>query len=367
MTVGPRRSAETRLEDVAAEAGVSRTSASRVMLGQGKVSEDTRRRVRAAADRLGYVTNVMASELASGTSSTIGLLLRDAANPAYGLLFTQLQKAAHDADLTLVSMTISADDHGRAQVASLHRLMGMRVAGLIVATGGVTSEQLEPFRTRIPIVRAGRPETTDVVHAVSYDEEDAGRRLAEHIASLGHTDVAVQVTGEEDSYPEYVRGTTMLMVLGEHGVRVRRVDVGTRSDGVADTVALVAAGAVTAVMCPSDLRQLNVLRALAGAGFRVPQDVSVSGCDGILPGADLMGLTTFRIPVEEVARRAVAHMAHLLGQAPPSGIVNERVRGLLVPGRTAGPPPAGADGPNPASAGGTPPSPRAEPDEGPTR
>ena len=72
----PRAQGRVRLEDVAAAAGVSRTSASRVMLGQGKVSEETRRRVLAVADELGYVTNVAASELASGGSSTVGLLLR---------------------------------------------------------------------------------------------------------------------------------------------------------------------------------------------------------------------------------------------------------------------------------------------------
>ncbi|MGO2361652.1 MAG: LacI family DNA-binding transcriptional regulator, partial [Brachybacterium tyrofermentans] len=140
----PRPPGRVRLEDVAAAAGVSRTSASRVMLGQGKVSDRTRRRVLAVADELGYVTNVAASELASGGSSTVGLLLRDASNPAYGLLFSELQKAGHAAGVTLLSMTIKHDDQGRQQVASLHRLMGMRVAGLIVATGGVTSDQLEP-------------------------------------------------------------------------------------------------------------------------------------------------------------------------------------------------------------------------------
>ena len=75
----------------------------------------------------------MARELASRTSNTVGLLLRDAANPAYGLLFTELQHAAHAVGMSVVSMTISVDQDGQQQVASLYRLLGMRVAGLIVA------------------------------------------------------------------------------------------------------------------------------------------------------------------------------------------------------------------------------------------
>lgn len=330
------RAGTTRLEDVAAEAGVSRTSASRVMLGQGKVSEETRRRVHAAADRLGYVTNVMASELASGTSSTVGLLLRDAFNPAYGLLFTELQKAAYARELNLVTMTIGSDVRGRNQIASLHRLMGMRVAGLIVATGDVRSEQLEPFRSRIPIIRAGRPEETDHIHAVSYDEVDAGRQLARHVFGFGHRDVAVLITDEQYSFPEHVRGCTMTKTLRDLGARVQEVHVSQATDGVTESLALAANGSVTAIMCPTDIRQLHMLRALSAAGLSAPEDVSVSGCDGILQGADLLGLTTLRLPVEELAQRTIGALTHLLTDDARSAVVHESLQGSLVPGRTVG-------------------------------
>ncbi|WP_193103882.1 LacI family DNA-binding transcriptional regulator [Brachybacterium sp. FME24] len=359
----PRSSGRVRLEDVAAAAGVSRTSASRVMLGQGKVSEETRRRVHAVAEELGYVTNVAASELASGGSSTVGLLLRDASNPAYGLLFTELQKAAHAAGVTLLSMTIKDDDQGRQQIASLHRLMGMRVAGLIVATGGVTSEQLEPFRSRLPIIRAGRPESSGRIHAVSYDEADAARHLAEHLLNLGHNAVAVQTARAVDSYPEFVRSSVMAEVLEERGATVHRLEYGPAGDAMKESVDLVRSGRVTAVMAPSDLRQLNLIRHLQAAGLRTPEDVATTGCDGILPGVDLLGLTTMRIAVENVAERTIANIARMIGVAgtghdargngetaergpegpgpeDPAGgrVVHERLPGRFIQGRTAGPP-----------------------------
>lgn len=350
----PRPRGRVRLEDVAAAAGVSRTSASRVMLGQGKVSEETRRRVLAVADELGYVTNVAASELASGGSSTVGLLLRDASNPAYGLLFTQLQRAAAEAGITLVSMTILHDENGRRQVASLHHLMGMRVAGLIVATGGVTSEQLEPFRNRIPIIRAGRPETSGRIHAVSYDEEDAGRRLAEHLLGLGHRRVVVQLARPEDSYPEHVRGTATARALEEGGATVHRLVYRPGADRIDEAIALVREDGATAITVPNDLRQLVLIRRLREAGLRTPEDVATTGCDGILPGVDLLGLTTVRIAVEEVADRTISHIARMIGVLPagagrpdamgpddPAGgpLVHERVPGTLLPGATAGPAP----------------------------
>lgn len=362
-----RTASRVRLEDVAAAAGVSRTSASRAMLGQGKISEETRRRVLAAAEELGYVANVAASELASGGSRTVGLLLRDASNPAYGLLFTELQKAAAEAGITLVSMTILHDEHGRRQVASLHRLMGMRVAGLIVATGGVTSAQLEPFRDRIPIIRAGRPESSGRIHAVSYDEEDAARRLAQHLLELGHRRIAVQVARPEDSYPEFVRGTVTAQALEEGGAIVHRQEYRPGEDRIDEAIDLVRTDRISAITVPNDLRQLALIRRLHEAGLRTPEDVSTTGCDGILPGVDLLGLTTVRIAVEDVAARTIGHIARMIGlsdpdPASPGGspaaagsataddpaggdhpaggpLVHERIPGRFLPGRTVGPAP----------------------------
>lgn len=328
------------MEDVAAAAEVSRASVSRVMLGQSKVSEKTRQKVFAAADRLGYVPNVMASELASQGSSTIGLLLRDATISAYGLLFTKLQEAAHASGLTLISMTIAGDDGESGQVASLRRLMGMRVSGLIVATGKVRSEQLDPFRTRIPIIRAGRPEGTDRIHAVSYDEEEAGRALAALVADAGHRDVAVLVPNAAYSYPEYILTTSIAGGLAVSGVRITPIQVGDSTNGVAEAVRLAVDKKVTAIMSPSDEHQLDVMRALASAGLRVPEDISVTGRNGIMPGLDLLGLTTYRLGVEELAERTMRNMAALVSEEPPAGVLQEKVSGRLIRGRTVGPPPS---------------------------
>lgn len=325
-------SKQATMADVAELAGVSRASVSRVFLGQKKVSEATRKKVFAAAEKLGYVPNVMASGLASKENHTIGLLLRDASNPAYGLLFTELQRAAQDLELNLVSMTISIDRKNEKQIASLHHLLGMRVAGLIVATGGVPSEQLLPFHERVPIIRAGRPEPTGLIHAVSYDEDDAGRQLANFVADCGHREIAVIRTAAEASFPEWIRASTMLSTLQERGLRPAIVDVNDNS-GIDELLPLIQSGTVTAVMCPSDKRQLDVIRACHAAGLRVPEDVSITGCDGILPGVDLLGLSTYRIPVEDVALAAVSRITELISN-PTNAIINDRYQGVLIPGAT---------------------------------
>ncbi len=326
---------ELTMVDVAKAAGVSRATVSRVLQDRGRFSPQTRALVLDAVDRLGYVPNVMASDLASRKNNTVGLLLRDAANPAYGLLFTELQNAAHQAGITLISMTITDDPTSVRQLDSLNRLIGMRVAGLIVATGSVAASQLAPFSQRLPILRAGRPEPAAAIHAVSYAEENNGRKLAEHVVGYRHRKVAVLITPEEQSYPEYIRGATMAKVLEESGATVTRLPVSGPEDGAADATALVTAGKATAVMCPTDRRQLAVMRAMKAAGLSVPADVSVSGCDGVLPGSDLLDLTTLRIPVERLAQRSIQNMAQLIAGEQP-GLIHEQLDGALVPGGTVG-------------------------------
>lgn len=336
----PQPHSPVRLEDVAAAAGVSRTSASRVMLGQGKVSQETRRRVQAVAADLGYIPNTAASELASGGSSTVGLLLRNASNPAYGLLFTELQKAAHAAGVTLVSMTIDDDMDGTQQVDSLHRLMGMRVAGLIVATGGVSTEQLMPFLGRIPIIRAARPDSSGLVHAVSYDHDDTGRQLARHVLSLGHSDIVVQTARPDYSLPENLRSVAMIDELQRAGATVLPVEYWDGNESHAESIDLVKRGRATAIMVPQDFRQLELIRDLKAHGMSTPGDVSTTGVDGVMPGIDLLGLTTVRIPVEALARRVIAHITTLI--ADPSAassddhaVIDEQLQGTLLTGSTA--------------------------------
>lgn len=335
------------LEDVAAAAEVSKSTASRALLGQERVSGATQQKVQAAADELGYVPNVMAAQLAHHSSSTIGLMLRDAANPAYGLLFTQLHAAAQQAGLRVLSSTIrpGQGDRGLEQLSSLQWLMGLRVSGLIVATGGVRSEDLLPFHGQIPIIRAGRPETSAAVHAVSYDEPLAARELVSHVCAQGHRRVAVLRSAENVSYPEYIRASAMLENLEAEGVEALEIPVSHTDRGVDRATDLVEQGRVTAVMCPSDMRQLELIRALQAAGFSVPEDVSVSGCDGVIPGIDVMGLTSYRIGVEQLAERVIANMQRLLqptgspvGEPGPSGVVRELIPGRLLEGRTVGTP-----------------------------
>ena len=161
--------------DVAREAGVSKSAVSRALLGQGDVSAETLERVRAAADRLGYVPNAMARGLVSQRTKTLGLVLRDTTIQFYGYLQAAIQRRAAQLGYEVISVTgvdeLTPEDAREA----LRSLISLRVDGLIVSSAQLPGEDLVRYVDRVPIVVAGRAEYSQGVVSVHCDEEYGGR------------------------------------------------------------------------------------------------------------------------------------------------------------------------------------------------
>ncbi|MER8072113.1 LacI family DNA-binding transcriptional regulator [Streptomyces sp. NPDC094034] len=327
------------MEAVATAAGVSRATASRVFYGSTPVSPRTRDAVYAAAEKLGYVPNVMARSLAAHGSDILGLLLRDPTNPAYGLLFSELQSHISRAGLQMVTVAPSRTEGAHFERQALNRLLGLRVGGMFVATGVIRAEMLVPFLDVVPVVVVGRPEAHPGINSVSYDEEDNAIQLADAVAEHGHRAVAVVTPSAENSVTENRRGVAMARRLRNRGIQVHAIPAptfGRRDEGVQEIIALRRSGRITAAMFPSDWRLIAFLPHAQAAGVRVPDDLSLTGCDGIMQGIDLLGFTTLRIPVERAAQRAVTVMKSTLDNPGRTEITHELLPGTLVPGRTLG-------------------------------
>lgn len=321
--------------DVAGRAGVSKSVVSRVFSGQGSVGTQTRQRVLDAAAELGYIVNATARAMVAHRTHTLGVFVRDAATPFYGHLLTAMQeRAANLGYLTVTTTgagTFAIDDERRA----LETLVMLRVEGLVVCSGLLPIGDILPFARRVPTVVAGRPELSSDVTSVFCDEVDGGRALADHVADLGHRCVAVLRLSPSQSLTMAPRTAAMSRRLRERGVRVVEFDAG-HCDAVQALVApILADPEITAAMAPSDLYAVRLLEGLQEAGVAVPERLSVTGYDGIGPlSTPLLGLTTWRQPLEEIGRRAVELIVGLLDDAadPPGP---QAMRGALIVGRTA--------------------------------
>lgn len=338
----PSPSRPPTMDDVARASGLSRSTVSRVFTQAGRVSPDAQIRVREAAHRLGYVHDLMASELAGGRRSQWGLLIRDATNPAYGHLHAAMDRAVDEAGRALISVTARGDEYGDAELRGLRRLLGLRVAGLFVSTGVTAPEDLLALSSTVPMLLVGRPNEDPRLHSVSYDEAAHGRMVADRIAALGHRRLAVLTAPEMYSRVFRLRSSAVTARCRELGLTVHEVELLPVRRGVVRALEAARDERLTCIVCPVDYVALELLRAKRERGVAVPEEVSVVGFDGITDGLDLIGLATVRLPIRATVDTAVARMTELLehdGPAAPA-VVHDLVPGDFVEGRSLGPAPA---------------------------
>ncbi|MFJ8536157.1 LacI family DNA-binding transcriptional regulator [Streptomyces sp. NPDC093591] len=334
-----RPSKAPTINDIAREAGVSKSAVSLALLGQGRLSEETRERILRVAQRLGYVKNAMAQGLVASRTFTLGMLVRDASRPFYGHLQTLLQARAVHHGYRVVTTTGAREFALEEERRGLQTLLSLRVEGLIVCSGLLPVDDIVPFTERVPTVVAGRPEHHPAVSSVFCDEEDGAEQLVDHLLGLGHRSVVVLLVPERQSLTEHRRGAAMVRRLREAGAAVTEVEAstpGVTAEGA--TAAVLGDPAVTAVMCPSDWTLVAVLEAFREAGIRVPDDVSATGYDGVGElTTPLLGLTTLYQPLDEIAKRAVDLLVEQLGvSAQP--VRHIALRGTLRVGTTTASP-----------------------------
>lgn len=320
--------------DIAVEAGVSKSAVSRALLGQGEVSAAKRARIERAAHKLGYVANAMARGLVRARTNTIGVVLRDVTRPFYAELQAGMQLQAESCGYQVVTVTNAGELEVADAMRALRSLISLQVDGLLIASARLPSQEIVPFIERVPIVVAGRRETSPGITSVFCDDADGGRQLAEHLLRLGHQEIAVVLVDRSYSLSQNVRGVAMIECIRNSGRTPIVWDAAVDAD-VGDVVAAqLAESGVTAVMCPTDGSVIDVLEVLRLRGQSAPRDVAVTGYDGFGPwAAPYLGLTTFRQPVRDIGRTSVDLLVDRIEGTGQDRLV--ALRGTLIPGRTA--------------------------------
>ena len=172
------------MEDVARAAGVSRALVSLVIRDSPKVSERSRRDVLAAAERLGYRPNLMARNLASRRTMTIGVLLNDLHNPFFAEVADGILSAADESDYRVLFST------GRVRPAieshTLEAFLELRVDGIVLVGSRLPRAAIEAAARTVPLVAVGRRLRSSVVDTINNHEQAGARLAVDHLAGLGH-------------------------------------------------------------------------------------------------------------------------------------------------------------------------------------
>jgi DNA-binding LacI/PurR family transcriptional regulator len=338
-TTGPNLRRVT-LEDVAARAGVSRATASRVVTGHPRVTEATRRAVETAVDELGYSPNRAARSLAARRSDTVALVVSEPSAKVFGDPFfagTIRGAAAALAESRyqlVLLMTQGDDDRGRVE---RHLLRGDTDGVLLLSAHADDPMTTHLTAAGIPCVLAGRPPSTPTLRGgrkakqptnpegtaapsmptgvgyVDADNEGGAHQAVTYLLQHGRRTVAT-ITGPPDMTPGIDRRVGWEKALRDAGQKpdaslLARGDFTRTSGTTAATALLERRPDIDAIFAASDLMALGALDALRRAGRRVPDDVAVVGFDDSeLSRSSDPRLTTVRQPLEDMGW----HMADLL-------------------------------------------------------
>ncbi|ADD41979.1 LacI family DNA-binding transcriptional regulator [Stackebrandtia nassauensis] len=272
---------KSNLALVAARAGVSVASVSRVLNG-GSASEELTRRVREAADELGYVPDASARTLRTGRTDQIALAVADVGNPVYVQMMRAVTRIVAKADYRLVVSSTGSDP--QAQIDLLTSLNRGYADGLLLSPLRITPDLIDAMRaSRLPIVVIGSLPPDVELDNVRADSATGIGLAIEHLVEQGRRRIAL-VNGPVDTVPGAARLAGYLDAVKRFGLPDSpelqvTADAFTYRAGREATADLLRQSSPDAVVGANDLLAVAALKELNAAGARVPDDVAVVGMD----------------------------------------------------------------------------------------
>ncbi|MFE9362821.1 LacI family DNA-binding transcriptional regulator [Streptomyces sp. NPDC006978] len=323
--------------DVAERSGVSIATVSRVYRNPDSVRAGTRERVLEAARELGYVPSGNARGLASRTTGVLGLCFPDYADPE-AEADAETDSGADDAamlysDQIIRGMERAARRHGYALLIaaslqggpeSLVAKVAGRVDGFAVLAQTVPTEDLDVISRRLPVVMLAGPREIDHLDHIVVANAAGERELARHLIEDHGLRRLAFVGGDPESPDAEARFRGFRDACRDAGLPVPdapdlRTGMMTRAEGARAAETLLDRGAERpeAMVFANDQMAVGALRALERLGVRVPEDIAVTGFDGIpLSRIVRPSLTTVRQPIRQLGEQAVELLVQRL--ADPS-------------------------------------------------
>ena len=330
------------LADVAALAGVSAGTVSRVLSRPDMISTATSQKVLAAAERLGYVANGAARALALRKSRTIGALVPRFGGSSFPTLVQAMESALAAQGYTLL---LSAPDHARAQDPAVLRALLERGVDAVALLGAeqpaavfnMLHQHGIPFVLLWALASPQGP-------CVGFDEHQAAALVVDHLADLGHQVIGFIGGKTSDNERARRRFSGVLQAMARRGLTLCaeahiETEYGFEPGFKAMQTVLARQTAATAMVCGNDYLAAGALSALDAAGVAVPVRMSViSFNDNDFAPYLHPPLTTARVPIREMGETAARYLLDCLSGDPLSEPLPLPVE--LVPRRSTGPVPA---------------------------
>ena len=309
------------IKDVAQAAGVSVTTVSHVLndVAYARVSPETKEKVRAAAEQLGYGPNRLAQALRTQRTGMLGLLSEDiATTPHAGRIILGADEAARARGYNLMIINTSASASLESRTADVQALLERRVDGILYATMYHRSVELPANLGSLPSVLVDSVSEDGNITAVVPGEEGGARTAVSALLDAGHTRIGF-LNNTDDVPATRLRLKGFRSTLSEAGLDGGAAPVESAASevqgGYETAMRMLDRGdRPTALFCYNDRMAMGAYRAAAELGLRIPEDLSVVGFDDQqLIAANLHpGLTTVALPHYEMGAWATEQLINAI-------------------------------------------------------
>mgnify|MGYP001829072329 FL=1 len=326
------------IRQVAERAGVSTALVSLVMRDAPNVSDHRRALVLEAAEELGYRPNVLARNLASHRTRTVGVVLNDLHNPFFAETVDGIESAADGAGYRILLGSARRSPRGEAR--AVETMLELRVDGLVLTGSRMPTADIERAAASAAVVVVGRTTRSKLVDTVNNDERIGARLAVDHLVALGHRAIAHVSGGAGAGAAARRRGYESAMRA--HGladeISVAGGDFSEEGGYAAAGVLLAVGPHPTAIFAANDQSAAGVLDRVEDAGMRAPDDVSIVGYDNTaLAAMHHMSLTTVDPPRATLGRIAIQLLLERLDNSRTDAI-HHVVAPSLVVRSSSGPP-----------------------------
>lgn len=322
MSTAGARNGRVTINDVAARAGVSRSTTSRVLGGYGVASEDARDRVLRAAADLGYRVNVLARAMITGRTYTLGIVLADIENDYFARLARGAADAARQAGFEI--LLANTDEDLQTERKAVQVLLDKQVDGIVIAPASSSNaDHLAAARQRgVPLVLVDRKIPSLKTDTVGIDNAGAAAEAVQHLLDAGHRRIGM-VTSAHFESPDSVK-----TAVNTGHDRVAGYQAALTAAGIALEADLLRRGSYsseaarsqvramlssnrppTAVFASDNVMLLGAFRAAQDLALRIPEDVSLVGLDDSA-WAEIVTprLSVIEQPVYDIGRIAVERL-----------------------------------------------------------
>lgn len=311
-----------KLEDVARLAGVSTATVSRCLNSPDQVVSKTRDKVTAAIDELGYLPNSNARALAANRSYIIGAIIPTMENSLFASGLQAFQEVLNTSGFDLLVSSSSYDrDNEEKQI---HSLVSRGAEGLFLIGTDRNSAVYDFLDERnIPYVISWSYDSSTkhrgAGHFIGFNNSEAMQKITEKVISCGHRRIAFMAGLQKDNNRSVERVSGYKKAVEKAGLSVSVYESSFDFDEAANVFSVIMKGVSppTAVVCNNDILAAASVLAAKEMGFRVPEDISITGFDDIqLALVVEPQLTTVRVPHRRMgAEAAKALIGQISGAA----------------------------------------------------